>query len=177
MNPERENLSDHIDETILSMARLRAEHLENATRLQRLVDRMVKLLRRPQVVAEISVLIVAWIGFNLACAALGFRMIDPPPFAGLGAAISMASLYLVVLILVSQQREDLLTQQREMLLMELTILSEQKIAKVIQLLEESRRDNPNIHDRRDIDAEKMGCAADTGAVLDAITEKPTPEPA
>ena len=46
-----------------------------------------------------------------------------------------------------------------MLILELAILSEQKIAKVIQLLEELRRDNPNIHDRRDPEAETMSRAA------------------
>jgi uncharacterized membrane protein len=59
-----------------------------------------------------------------------------------------------------------------MLILELAILSEQKIAKVIQLLGESRRDNPNLRDRSDPEAETMGQAADTRSVLDAITEKP-----
>ena len=40
-----------------------------------------------------------------------------------------------------------LGQRRELLILELAILSEQKTAKVIQLLEEVRRDNPLIHDR------------------------------
>ena len=65
-----------------------------------------------------------------------------------------------------------------MLILELAILSEQKIAKVIQLLEESRRDNPNMLNRRDPEAETMGRAADTQSVLNAITDKPAfrPEP-
>jgi uncharacterized membrane protein len=159
------------------MTKLRAEHRDNATPLQSLVDRMVKVLRRPRVVAEISVLIVGWVSFNLTLAALGFPMIDPPPFPWLEGAVSIVALYMVVLILVSQEREDLLMQHREMLLLELAILSEEKIAKVIQLLEESRRDNPHIHDRHDADADSMGRAADTRRVLDAITEKPPPEPA
>ncbi|MBB4200329.1 hypothetical protein CCR94_15315 [Rhodoblastus sphagnicola] len=167
----------HIDGTILSMAKLRAEHRENATPMQSLVETMVKALRRPRVVGEISALIVGWVAFNLALAALGFHMIDPPPFAWLEGAVSMVALYMAVLILVSREREDLLSRHREMLLLELAILSEEKIAKVIQLLEESRRDNPLIHDRRDADAESMGRAADTRRVLDAITEKPPPEPA
>jgi uncharacterized membrane protein len=64
-----------------------------------------------------------------------------------------------------------------MLILELAILSEQKIAKVIQLLEESRRDDPNIRDRRDPEAETMGQAADTRSVLDAIAKKPADGPA
>ena len=166
----------HIDETISSIEKLRAEHRDKATPMQRIVDRMVKLLARPQFVGLISVVIVAWIGFNLLCASLGDPVIDAPPFPWLGEAISLTSLLMVVLILISQQREDLLARHREMLILELAILSEQKIAKVIQLLEESRRDNPNLRDRHDPEAESMGQAADTRSVLNAITEKPVPRP-
>ena len=48
---------------------------------------------------------------------------------------------MVGLILATQRRENQLAQLREQLNLELAILSEQKTAKVIQLLEESRRDN------------------------------------
>lgn len=166
----------HIDGTISSIARLRAEHFEKATPLQRVVDRMVKLVGRPRFVGAISVVIVAWIGLNLLSASFGDRVIDAPPFPWLGEAISLISLYMVVLILISQAREDQLAQHREMLILELAILSEQKIAKVIQLLEESRRDNPNILNRRDPEAETMGRAADTQSVLNAITDKPVSKP-
>jgi uncharacterized membrane protein len=167
---------DHIDETILSIARLRAEHRDKATPLLRMVDRMVKLLGRPQFIGLVSLVIIGWIGFNLLSAALGDHVIDAPPFPWLGEAISLTSLLMVVLILISQEREDQLARHREMLILELAILSEQKIAKVIQLLEESRRDNPNLRDRHDPEAESMGQAADTRSVLNAITEKPAATP-
>ena len=73
------------------MAQLRAEHRENATWLQSLVDRMVKVLRRPQVVVEISILIAGWVAFNLGAAALGLPVIDPPPFAWLCGATILIS--------------------------------------------------------------------------------------
>jgi uncharacterized membrane protein len=77
---------------------------------------------------------------------------------------------MVVLILVTQRREDQLAQRRELLLSELAILSEQKTVKVIQLLEESRRDNPLIDDRHDPEAEVMAQPADPRPVLDTINE-------
>jgi uncharacterized membrane protein len=166
----------HIDETISSIAKLRAEHHGKATPLQRMVDRLVKLLGRPRFIGLLGSAMVAWIGFNLLSGALGDPVIDAPPFPWLGEAISLTSLLMVVLILISQQREDQLARHREMLILELAILSEQKIAKVIQLLEESRRDNPNLRDRHDPEAETMGQAADTQSVLDAITETPALRP-
>ena len=55
-------------------------------------------------------------------------------------------------------------------MLELAILSEQKTAKVIHLLEESRRDNPLIRDRLDPQADAMAQLADPQLVLDAIKE-------
>jgi uncharacterized membrane protein len=57
--------------------------------------------------------------------------------------------------------------------LELAILSEQKTAKVIQLLEEVRRDSPHIHDRVDQEAEAMARPADPQSVLDSIKETHT----
>ena len=66
--------------------------------------------------------------------------------------------------------EDQLAQLHEQLNLELANLSEQKTAKVIQLLEESRRDNPLIRNRVDQVAEAMAQPADPQSVLDAIRE-------
>ena len=163
-------LSDHIEETIRSIARLHAEHHESATPLQRAVDRMTALLGRPGFIGVLTVVVAAWISLNMLATALGYRAIDPPPFSWLGGAVTLVSLYMVVLILATQRREDLLAQHREMLILELAILSEQKTAKVIQLLEETRRDNPQIRDRVDQEAEDMAQPADPKSVLAAIKE-------
>jgi uncharacterized membrane protein len=163
-------LPAHIEETIRSIAQLHAEHYENATPFQRAVDRMTSMLGRPRFIGVLTAIVGAWISFNLLAAALGYRSIDPPPFPWLEGAVSLVSLYMVVLILATQRREDQLGQRRELLLLELAILSEQKTAKVIQLLEEFRRDSPLIHNRVDQEAAAMAQPADPQSVLDAIKE-------
>jgi uncharacterized membrane protein len=163
-------LPAHIEETIRSIAQHHAEHHENATPLQRAVDRVTALLGHPMLLGVLTVIVAGWIGLNLLAAALGYRPVDPPPFSWLGGAISLVSLYMVVLILATQRREDQLGRQRELLVLELAILSEQKTAKMIQLLEESRRDNPLIHNRVDQEAETMAQPADPQSVLAAIKD-------
>ena len=163
-------LPAHIEETIRSIARLHGEHHQNATPLQRAVDRITALLGRPRFIGVLTAIAAGWIILNLLAAALGYRPIDPTPFSGLGGAVSLVSLYIVVLILATQRRENQLAQLREQLTLELAILSEQKTAKVIQLLEESRRDNPLIRNRVDQEAEAMAQPADPQSVLDAIKE-------
>jgi uncharacterized membrane protein len=163
-------LPDHIEETIRSIDRLHAEHRRDATPLQRAVDRMTALLSRPGSIGVVTLFVILWVGGNLLAVALGHRAFDPPPFSGLAGATSLASLYMVVLILATQRREDQLAQHREQLILELALLSEQKTAKVIELLEESRRDNPLVHDRVDQQADAMAQPADPQQVLDAIKE-------
>jgi uncharacterized membrane protein len=134
------------------------------------VDRVTTLLGRPGSLGVVTVIVIGWVGLNLLAAALGYRAVDPPPFSGLAGATSLTSLYLVVLILATQRREDQLAQHREQLILELALLGEQKTAKVIELLEEFRRDNPLIHNRIDQQADAMAQPADPQQVLDAIKD-------
>src|SRR5580704_15939689 len=73
------NLPDHTEETIRSIAQLRAEHHENATALERALDHVTALLSRPWFVGVITVTVIGWIGLNLRAVAFGVRPIDPPP--------------------------------------------------------------------------------------------------
>ena len=77
---------------------------------------------------------------------------------------------MTILILTTQRREDELAGLREQLILELAILTEQKSAKIIALLEELRRDAPNISDREDRQAEALSTPADPNAVADALKE-------
>ena len=160
----------HSEETIQSIARLHAEHRANATRHQRVVDRITSLLGRPVFIVVLTTIVVGWMSLNEFATALGYRPLDPPPFPWLSGAASLASLYLVVLILTTQSRDDRLTQRREQLNLELVILSEQKTAKVVALLEELRRDSPAVRDRVDKQADVMARPADPQSVIDAIKE-------
>jgi uncharacterized membrane protein len=160
----------HIEETIQSIAGLHDEHHANTTHHQRIADRITSLLGSARFIAALTVFVVGWVIWNGLDAGLGYRTIDPPPFTWLAGATSLASLYLVILILTTQRGDDRLTQRRELLNLELTILSEQKIAKVIALLEELRQDSPHLRDRVDELAEAMSEPADPRSVIDAIKE-------
>ena len=125
---------------------------------------------RASFIAALTTFVVGWVSLNWFAVALGYRALDPPPFAWLAGASSLTSLYLVILILTTQSGDDRLTQRRELLNLELTILSEQKIAKVVALLEELRQDSPHLHNRVDELAEAMARPADPQSVIEAMKE-------
>jgi len=166
------NDPEHIEETVRTIAQLRAEHFEKAQPLERALDRVATLISRPWFLGVVTLVIFGWVGGNLAMPALGLPPIDPQPFQWLGNMVSVASLYIVILLLAVQRREDQLAQHRELLILELTLLGEQKTAKVIQLLEEARRDNPLIRNRHDPEADSMAKPSNAGSVLDVIKEAP-----
>jgi uncharacterized membrane protein len=53
--------------------------------------------------------------------------------------------------------------------LQIALLTEQRTAKLIELMEELRRDLPNVHDRLDGAAEMMAQASDPAAIVDALT--------
>lgn len=159
---------EHLDETIETMARLRAGHHRSASRLRRGVDRMTSILARPRFLVVLTVVVVGWILVNLPIPAFAALAFDPPPFVWLTSSATLASLFMVVLVLITQRGEERLAQDREMLILELALLGERKITKVIALLEEVRRDNPLIVDRDDAEAVSMTRPVDPTAVLAAI---------
>jgi len=163
-------LPAHIEETIRSIARLHADHHRTATPLQRFVDRATALVGRPRFIGIVTLFVFAWVGGNGAASLAGYAAFDPPPFAWFDGLVSLGALYIALLILTTQRREDQLAQHREQLTLELAILSEQKTAKVIELLEEMRRDNPNLRNRVDEEAAAMAIPADPQSVLNAIKE-------
>jgi uncharacterized membrane protein len=160
-------LPPHIEESVRSIARLHADHHHSATPQERAVERMTTLLGRVNSIVALGVGVVVWVLVNLLASILGYRPLDPPPFVGLTSTASVVSIFLVILILVAEQRANALTERREQLTLELAILSERKIAKAIQLLEELRRDGAQ-PDTSDAEAADMARPADPEAVIAAI---------
>ena len=166
----------HVEDTVQAIARFHASHEADKSSLQRLIERVTGGAGKPRFLALLTFLVAGWIALNAGLIALGRQPIDEPPFFWLQGAVSLAALYMTVLILTTQRREDKLAGLRDQLTLELSILSEQKSAKIIALLEELRRDDPAISDRPDADAEALATPADPDAVLTALKDTQEPMP-
>jgi len=169
----REFQPSDIEDSLEAIERLHSEHYETAPPSQRLINNLTAQLARPRSVAAAGLLVVSWIGANAAMENLGGRAFDPPPFQWLALIGTLGALFTTGLILVAQRHDDALASRREQLILELAILTEGKCAKIIELLEELRRDDPLLTNRQDQQAAKMASPAEPGAILDAIkTDKP-----
>jgi uncharacterized membrane protein len=160
----------HVQQTVDAIADIHTRHQQEASRAQRWVERAARWVARPRFLIVVTVVIVGWVAANLILAPFG-RAFDPPPFSMLQAIGTAVAIYITVLILITTQREKEIANHREQLALQMAILSEQKSAKIIQLIEEARRDNPFIGNRRDEEARKLGESVDVDLVLDAIRDK------
>jgi len=158
------------DESFQAISDLHAQHYRKATPVQRLLDGAVAKLSHPVLLVGLTFGIAVWISVNLSMIWAGTHPFDPPPFQWLQSSASIAAVYIAVLILTTQRREDVLARHRDQLTLELAIMGDRKSAKIIELLEELRRDTPLVLNRVDDDAAAMAKPTDPGAVLSAIEE-------
>ncbi len=151
-------------------AQINSAHFLETGRLQHAMDRLTAMVGMPGFVALLTAAIALWTLGNGFAVLVGLAPPDPPPFVWLEAALPVAGLYVAALILTTQRRQERLASHRGQLVLELAILNDQKVSKIIALLEESRRDNPLISDRLDGTARAMSTPSDPQTVLEAIKE-------
>lgn len=143
---------DHVEKARRAVDTLHTAHDDAASPMDRGVDGAIAILGRPAALLCIILAIATWMGANLLA---GKRALDPFPFPVLEFAISAAALVIALLILTSQRRADRLADAREKMTLELSLQSAHKVSKIIELLEELRRDSPNVPDRHDPEATDM----------------------
>jgi uncharacterized membrane protein len=163
------SLSDHIDQNIESMVALQRREREMIGAPQRLVERMSRFIGRPAYLLGLLVFVLAWIGANVGTP-FGITSFDPPPFELLDGVLTFAALITTTIVLIAQNRQTRREQQHRHLDLQLGLLTEQKVTKLIHLVEELRRDMPMVKDRHDSKAAEFQEAADTAAVVSAIEE-------
>ncbi len=135
---------------------------------QQLIEELTRRLGRPRTLYATVALLVCWVVLNLAAPAIGSRPIDPPPFHGMQAVVTLAGVLLTIIVLITQNRQLHLAERRAQLDLHVNLESEQKIAKLVSLIEELRRDSPQVRDRHDPVAERMSQATDARATVLAI---------
>jgi uncharacterized membrane protein len=101
---------------------------------------------------------------------LGRAAFDPMPFFWLQGLIGLGALLTTTIVLAKQNRFSRLAEQRAHLDLKVTLLTEQKAAKLINLLEELRRDLPNVENRHDPEAAALQQSMNPDRVLAALGE-------
>jgi uncharacterized membrane protein len=164
------SLSEHIDQNIESVVALQRREWESVSPSNRRVERVSRFIGRPMYLAALLIAVAAWVLFNSTAQIWGWTSFDAPPFALLDGLMSLIALLTTTIVLIAQNRQAKLEHQHTHLDLQVNLLTEQKVTKLIHLIEELRRDLPNVKDRHDPQATAMQERADTAQVLSAIEE-------
>ncbi len=163
-------LTDILDQDIETIVALRLSAERKVSRHQRLMEKASNIVGRPVAVYMIVLLSLFWIFVNLFHHYFGLSAFDAPPFPWLQDTISLTALLMTAIILTAQNRQAKLAEQRRHLDLQINLLTERKVSKVIELLEDLRRDLPFVRNRVDREAEVMKEPVDPHTALTALNE-------
>ena len=163
-------LTDILDQDIESIVALRMHAEHSVSRHQRAIERATSVLGRPRAVYMIVLFILLWIIVNILHGFLGLAFFDSPPFPWLQDIVSGSALLMTVVVLTTQNRQSKVMEQRRHLDLQINLLTERKVSKVINLLEDLRRDLPSVRDRADAEAEAMQEPVDPHTALTSLNK-------
>ena len=164
------SLPQHVSDNIEKIAEVRHGAAKRLGRHQRAVEAATSALGRPRTLYWAAALVAGWMASNVACQYMKWPVLDRPPFFWLQGACTLYAAFVTTMVLVSQNRQRHESERRAHLELQVNLLAEQKVTKIIALLEELRRDMPMVLDRTDAVADAMQEQVDPEAVLSELEE-------
>jgi uncharacterized membrane protein len=161
-------LPDHVSQNIEAIQALHIRADENLSRYQRPIETVSSFLGRPAFFYGMVLLVTGWVLSNVFSPRLAVAPFDPAPFVWLQGLVGLGALLTAIIVLITQTRQGKLAEQRAQLELQVSLLAEQKTAKLIALIEELRRDLPEVTNRHDAEAAAMEQSTAPHALLDAL---------
>jgi len=166
---------DQINQNIEAVLDFYTREDEKISRSQRVVERISLFAGQPIFLGLILLFVACWMCANALLRQFGLHEFDPAPFSWLQGGVGLGALLTATVVLTKQNRLERLAERRAHLDLKVTLLTEQKTAKLIDLIEELRRDLPDVRNRDDPEAAAMQQSMDPDAVLAALDERIEPD--
>jgi uncharacterized membrane protein len=160
-------LPEQVIKNIEAIATHQDRYRQNSTAHQRGLDKVISVFSR----SEFLYFLIGFFTIWWFCSYLSNRHILPadfPPFDLRAEGLDVAGLLISTGVLIYQTRQEQVSEERSHLMLQLNLITEQKIAKLISLVEELRTDLPNVRNRADLEAQIMQQAIDPQAILEVI---------
>jgi uncharacterized membrane protein len=141
--------------------------------VQLLIERISRFFGSPAYFMFAVAFILGWMLINEWGAHAGWHYVDQPPFPWLQGLVSSNALVLTVAVLIRQNRMSKIAEHRSHLDLQINLLSEQKVTKILQLVDELQRELMALRERPDSQVSEMSKPADAQALMHAIKQKQT----
>ena len=171
------SLPEQVSHNIEAIRLLHIRADETVSRFHRPIETVSALFGRPAFFYGIVLVVTLWVLLNLLSPLWAIAPFDPAPFFWLQGLVGLGALLTTTMVLITQTRQGKLAEQRAQLDLQVSLLAEQKTAKLIALLEELRRDLPEVTNRHDAEAAAMEQSTHPHTILDALETLHEPVPA
>jgi uncharacterized membrane protein len=142
---ERENHTiDPISEHIQTIAEIHKAAERRVSPQQRAIEKVTRFLGRPQFLFIILTTVALWMAVTLLLPAFGLRDFDPPPFVWLIGIINLGALLQATMILITQNRQNTTMEKRVHLDLQVSLLLDEKMSKLISMVDQLREVHPDI---------------------------------
>jgi uncharacterized membrane protein len=169
-----DNGANHADEAIEAIADLERVSQDAITHHQRWIARVTNRIGQPLTFYFVVAFVVLWIGANLLVLGGTGKTFDPPPFSWLQGIVSLSGLLVAILILTTANRVAQIDTARAKLTLQINLLNERRTGKLIRMLDEQRRDSPELPTHDDPEVHQLSEPTNTQAVSRAIEERTPP---
>ena len=170
---EIDEIPDHIVKNVESIAKIQVQQGQPDHFHLQLLDRLAIFGTRPAFLYTLVAFFLLWWTAS-GLHDLGLIDWDIPAYRLQDRLLDTMALFISTAILIRQTRQEQVADRQSHLMLQLDLVTEQKITKIIALLEELRSDLPNVHNRIDLEAELMQQSTDPELVIAIIQENLQP---
>ncbi len=169
---EAAELSASAKENLEVLERFVDREEAKVTGLRLQIERISGFFGSPRYLIFTVLFMAGWIGANLWGAHAGWRHVDVPPFPWLQGMVTCNGLLLTVAVLIRQSRQAQLAEHRSHLDLQINLLTEQKVTKILQIVDELHADLRMLRGKPKSTAEpidELTKPADAHAILNALS--------
>ena len=168
-----EVLPEHVLKNFETISIHQDRHKQSVKADRRILNKIASFFARPGFLYFQIGFFAVWIG----CTSLAERTIIAKNFPLFDVdyhGLEVVSLLISTEVLIAQAHQEKMEEERSQWSLQLTLVTEQKIAKLISLVEELRTDLPNVKNRNDEEADAMKQATNAQAILEVIQQNAHP---
>jgi uncharacterized membrane protein len=154
---------------LLAIFNAREEAEISGMRLQ--IERVSAFFGSPAYFLFAVVFVGGWVLVNAWGTHAGWAHVDPPPYSWLQGIVSSNALLLTVAVLIRQNRMAQVAEHRSHLDLQINLLTEQKVTKILQIVDGLRREPQRPSTALDEEVSDLAIPADAQALLHAIKGK------
>ncbi len=172
---EQQSQEDHIpidpiNENIQDIVELHKRAENEVSQQQRTIENITNFLGRPIFLFIILVFVALWIIVNILLTKFGLASFDSPPFIWLQGVLSLGALLQATMILITQNREDVMMERRTQLDLQVSLILDQKMSKLLVMVDQLRQVHPDLENGNDPEVEALKQTVDPHESVEALNQ-------